>query len=222
MKKIPIIFIFSALSAICNAQSSYQYGIIPSINLHKKIPGNWATNFKLESRQSIFNQELKYDYLLTEVSLVVTKRIATNITVGGGYLLRAVDDKFKNRAIQQISFSKKYPGLRMAHRIMTDQTFEKNENTELRLRYRISSEIPLEGQSIDVKEFYLKINNEYLNSLQGVDYDLEVRGVALLGYSVSALNDVEIGIDYRLDSFVSGNPRNRTWLSINFFHSLGK
>lgn len=105
---------------------------------------------------------------------------------------------------------------------MTDQTFEKNENTEFRLRYRISSEIPLEGQSIDVNEFYLKINNEYLNSLQGVDYDLEVRGVVLLGYSVSALNDVEIGIDYRLDSFVSGNPRNRTWLSINFFHSLGK
>lgn len=222
MKKIPIIFIFCALSAISNAQSSYQYGIIPSINLHKKIPGNWATNFKIESRQSIYKQVLKYDYLLTDVSLIVTKRIATNITVGGGYLLRAEDDKFKNRTIQQISFSKKYPGFRMAHRIMTDQTFEKNENTELRLRYRISSEIPLEGQSIDVKEFYLKINNEYLNSLQGVDYDLEVRGVVLLGYSVSALNDVEIGIDYRLDSFVSGNPRNRTWLSINFFHSLGK
>ncbi|MDD4761230.1 hypothetical protein A9168_02970 [Macellibacteroides sp. HH-ZS] len=222
MKKIPIIFIFCALSAISNAQSSYQYGIIPSINLHKKIPGNWSTNFKLESRQSIYKQDFKYEYLLTDLSLIVTKRIATNITVGGGYLLRIEDDKFKNRAIQQIGFSKKFPSFRMAHRIMTDQTFEKNENTEFRLRYRISSEIPLEGQSIDVNEFYLKINNEYLNSLQGVDYDLEVRGVVLLGYSVSALNDVEIGIDYRLDSFVSGNPRNRTWLSINFFHSLGK
>lgn len=86
--------------------------------------------------------------------------------------------KFKNRAIQQISFSKKYPCFRIAHRIMTDQTFEnneKNENTELRLHYRISSEIPLEGQSIDVKKFYVKTNNEYLNSLQGVDYYLEVR-----------------------------------------------
>lgn len=164
---------------------------------------------------------MKYDYLLTDVSLVVTKRIAANITVGGGYLIRAEDDVFKNRAIQQISFSKKYPGFRMAHRIMTDQTFEKNENPELRLRYRISSEIPLEGQSIDVNEFYLKINNEYLNSWQRDDYDLEIRWVALFGYAVSPLNDLEMGIDYRLDSFINGNSRNRIWLSINFFHSLG-
>lgn len=159
--------------------------------------------------------------MLTDVSLVVTKRIAANITLGGGYLIRAEEDAFKNRAIQQISFSKKYPGFRMAHRIMTDQTFEKNENPEFRLRYRISSEIPLEGQSIDVNEFYLKINNEYLNSWQGNDYDMEIRWVALFVYSISPLNDLEMGIDYRLDTFINGNSRNRIWLSINFFHSLG-
>ncbi|MPL97698.1 hypothetical protein SDC9_43891 [bioreactor metagenome] len=210
----------SAMSVYCNAQSSFQYGIIPSINIIKKFPKNWSANFKAESRQSIYNQKLKYDYLLTDFSLVVTKRIAANTTVGGGYLLRAEDGEFENRTIQQISFSKKYSGFRMAHRVMTDQTFAKNSKPELRLRYRISSEIPLEGQSLDVKEFYLKINNEYLNSWQGDEYDLEIRGVALLGYSVSTVNDLEIGVDYRLDSFIDGDPRNRIWLSINFFHSL--
>jgi len=210
------------MTAISNAQSSYQYGIIPSINLIKKFPRNWSANFKVESRQSLYNHELKYEYLLTDGSLVVTKRIASNITVGGGYLIRAEDDELKNRAIQQISFGKKYPGFRMAHRVMTDQTFEKNNKAEFRLRYRISSEIPLEGQSLDVKEFYLKINNEYLNSWEGDDYDMEIRWVALLGYSVSPVNDLEIGLDYRLDSFIEGNSRNRIWLSINIFHSLGK
>ena len=220
MKKNLLIFMLSAMSVYCNAQSSFQYGIIPSINIIKKFPKNWSANFKAESRQSIYNQKLKYDYLLTDFSLVVTKRIAANTTVGGGYLLRAEDGEFENRTIQQISFSKKYSGFRMAHRVMTDQTFAKNSKPELRLRYRISSEIPLEGQSLDVKEFYLKINNEYLNSWQGDEYDLEIRGVALLGYSVSTVNDLEIGIDYRLDSFIDGDPRNRIWLSINFFHSL--
>jgi len=220
MKKNLLIFMLSAMSVYCNAQSSFQYGIIPSINIIKKFPKNWSANFKAESRQSIYNQKLKYDYLLTDFSLVVTKRIAANTTVGGGYLLRAEDGEFENRTIQQISFSKKYSGFRMAHRVMTDQTFAKNSKPELRLRYRISSEIPLEGQSLDVKEFYLKINNEYLNSWQGHEYDLEIRGVALLGYSVSSVNDLEIGIDYRLDSFIDGDPRNRIWLSINFFHSL--
>jgi len=220
MKKILLLFILSAMSVYCNAQSSFQYGIIPSINIIKKFPKNWSANFKAESRQSIYNQELKYDYLLTDLSLVVTKRIAANTTVGGGYLLRTEDGEFENRTIQQISFSKKYSGFRMAHRVMTDQTFAKNSKPELRLRYRISSEIPLEGQSLDVKEFYLKINNEYLNSWQGGDYDMEIRGVVLLGYSVSQANDLEIGIDYRLNSFINGDPRNRIWLSINFFHSL--
>ncbi|MBS4062776.1 MAG: DUF2490 domain-containing protein [Rikenellaceae bacterium] len=220
MKKNLLIFMLSAMSVYCNAQSSFQYGIIPSINIIKKFPKNWSANFKAESRQSIYNQKLKYDYLLTDFSLVVTKRIAANTTVGGGYLLRAEDGEFENRTIQQISFSKKYSGFRMAHRVMTDQTFAKNSKPELRLRYRISSEIPLEGQSLDVKEFYLKINNEYLNSWQGDEYDLEIRGVALLGYSVSTVNDLEIGVDYRLDSFIDGDPRNRIWLSINFFHSL--
>lgn len=221
MKKNLLIFILSAMSVYCNAQSSFQYGMIPSINIIKKFPKNWSANFKAESRQSIYNQELKYDYLLTDFSLVVTKRIAANTTVGGGYLLRAEDGEFENRTIQQISFSKKYSGFRMAHRVMTDQTFANNSKLELRLRYRISSEIPLEGQSLDVKEFYLKINNEYLNSWQGDEYELEIRGVALLGYSVSSVNDLEIGIDYRLDSFIDGDSRNRIWLSINFFHSLG-
>jgi hypothetical protein len=222
MKKILVLFILLAMSAICNAQGSYRYGIIPSINILTKFPRNWSASVKLESRQSLYNQELKYDYLLTDLSMVVTKRIATNITIGAGYLIRFEGGESENRAIQQISFGKKYPGFRIAHRVMTDQTFEKNSKPELRLRYRISSEIPLEGQSLDVKEFYLKVNNEYLNSWQDNDYDLEIRWVALLGYSISSLNDLEMGIDYRLDSFINGNSRNRFWLSINFFHSLGK
>jgi hypothetical protein len=78
----------------------------------------------------------------------------------------------------------------------------------------------LEGESIDVKEYYLKINNEYLNSWQKSDYDLEIRLGALIGYSISSINDLEIGIDYRSDSFINGNRRERIWLSINFFHSL--
>lgn len=222
MKKILILIFLSAMSVICYAQNSYQYGIMPSINLQKKFPRNWSANFKVESRQSFYNQELKYKYLLTDLSLLATKRVAPNITVGGGYLLRAEVDKIKNRAVQQISFGKKYSGFRMSHRIVTDQTFEKDNETEFRLRYRVSSEIPLEGQSIDVKEFYLKLNNEYLNSWQKKDYDMEIRLVALLGYSISPSNDLEIGTDYRLDSFINGDSRNRIWLSINLFHSLGK
>jgi hypothetical protein len=220
MKKLLILVFLSAISVLCYAQSTYQYGIMPSVNLQKKFPKSWSANAKIESRQSLYNKELKYNYLLTDIGLVITKRIAPDITLGGGYLLRAEVDTYKNRAVQQISYGKKYSGWRMSHRIVTDQTFEKNNDTEFRLRYRISSEIPLSGQSPDVKEFYLKLSNEYLNSWQKDEYDLEIRWAALLGYSITPVNDLEIGFDYRLDSFIYGDPRNRIWLSINFFHLL--
>jgi len=90
----------------------------------------------------------------------------------------------------------------------------------LALSFVDSFEIPREGQSIDVNEIYLNINNEYLNSRQGNDYYMEIRWVALFGYSISPLNDLEVGIDYRLDSFINGNSTNRIWLSLNFFHFL--
>ncbi len=63
--------------------------------------------------------------------------------------------------------------------------------------------------------------NEYLNSWQGNDYDIEIRWVALFGYSASPLNDLEMGTDYRLDSFINENSGNRIWLSLNIFHLLG-
>ncbi len=222
MKKISISIIFITISTINFAQTSYEYGILPSLNLRKNFPANWTALFKIESRQSLFNQELQYNYLLTDISLVTTKRITPNISVGGGYLLRVDGDDFYNRTIQQISYSKKYTDFRIGHRILTDQTFGNNEPTEYRVRYRISAEIPLQGQSIDVNEFYLKTSNEYLNSWENREYDLEIRLLGLIGYTLSSKNDLEIGIDYRANSFIDGSPRNRFWLSMNFFHLLGK
>lgn len=222
MKRILFFLLFIAISVFGNAQIANQYGILPSINLNMKFPKNWSGNVKVESRQSIYNQEFGFDYLLTDISFILTKRIATNTSAGMGYLMRVEDGEIKNRAIQQISLVKKYNNFRLAHRFMADQTFEQNDDMEFRLRYRLSSEIPLEGQSLDVNEFYLKVNNEYLNSFQGNVYDLEVRAVALIGYSLSPLNNFEIGADYRVDSFINANPRNRFWLCINFFQTIGK
>lgn len=44
-------------------------------------------------------------------------------------------------------------------------------------RKSIEAKFKLNGQSADIKEFYLKISNEYLNSLQNGDYDIEIRQV---------------------------------------------
>ena len=42
------------------------------------------------------------------------------------------------------------------------QTFEDGEKPVFRTRYRFGSEFSLDGQEVDPKEWYLKINNEYI------------------------------------------------------------
>ncbi|MFZ6052050.1 DUF2490 domain-containing protein [Halocola ammonii] len=221
MKIHRFLFLFSLLLPfLAQSQSSDQAGILPSININKKLPKDWSVNFKTESRQSLFQEEFNYDYLLTDISLAGAKKIGINTTVAAGYLLRVTDSGIVNRTIQQLSSVKRYPAFRVAHRISTDQTFEENDDTEFRFRYRASAEIPLNGESLDPGEYFLKINNEYLNSFQGNDYDLEIRGVGLLGFAVSAKSKLECGLDYRLDSFLNSAPRHRYWLSLNFYQSI--
>lgn len=202
------------------AQSTFELGFLPSININKKLPNDWALNFKTESRQSLFKDDFIYDYLLTDVSLVASKKIGMNTSIALGYLIRNEGNEFENRTIQQIVFIKRHASFILSHRILADQTFKKNENTEYRLRYRISSEIPIQGRTLDPKEFFVKMSNEFLNSMHNKDYDLEIRGAAFLGYVTTPSSKIELGADYRVDSFIYGKSRNRLWVGLNIYLSI--
>lgn len=209
-----------AFSLPVMSQPTYQFGLMPSLNLSKKLPKDWSLNFKAESRQAIFNEVFDYEYQLTDISIIAAKRVSIRTSLGGGYLMRIDDEGVKNRTIQQVSIVTPLPFFRVSHRFRADQTFKRNYDTEFRFRYRISAEIPFEGQSVDPREFYLKLNNEYLNSIQLREYDLEIRAAAFLGFALSPDSEIELGIDYRMDSFLAGFSRNRIWLGIGFYHSL--
>ncbi len=224
------LFLLSTLlilsSHLGSAQSSYQIGLLPSININKKLPNDFSLNFKTESRQELksgfFNKpnDFNYKYELTDFSIITAKKIAINKSITIGYLLRIRENNVINRSIQQFITTKNYSGFKIAHRISTDQTFEKGEETEFRIRYRFSSEIALNGLSVDPKEFYLKFNNEYLNSWQGGDYDFEIRIVPFVGYVFSSSKKLELGLDYRMDSFIKDSSRNRFWIGVNWFQSI--
>lgn len=203
------------------AQGNNQFGLLPSFNLNLKLPRDWALNFKAESRQSIREgDDFDYEYLLTDLSMAGAKKIGVNTRLVIGYLMRLEDEGTQNRTIQQLNIVKRYVNVNLAHRIAADQTFADEEAVEWRLRYRLSVEIPLGGQSLDVHEFFIKANHEYLNSLQGEKYDLEIRGVGFIGYVTSPVSKLELGLDYRIDSFINGRARNRFWLALNVYQSI--
>lgn len=222
---ILVCMIFS-VSGFSFAQTAYQLGLLPSLNINKRFSRDWSLNFKAESRQQLLSFKkgdaavFDYEYLLTDISLTAGKRISSRGTLSGGYLVRIDGSEVKHRLIQQLSLARRYPGFSLSHRFATDQTFSKNEETEIRLRYRLSSEVALQGETLDPKEFFLKISHEYLNSFQGSDYDLEIRTASLLGYALSKADKFEIGIEHRADKFFGDSRRNRFWIAINFFHSI--
>jgi len=206
-----------------SAQSTYQFGALPSLNLNRKLKNDWSINTKIESRQLLQSGEFNgsadksYKYVLTDISLISAKKVGLNSRIAGGYLIRVREGELVHRFIQQYIIVQRLNGFRLAHRFLGDQTFSKNENPEFRFRYRITSEIPLNGEAVDPGEFYLKINNEYLNSFQDADYDLEIRLVPLLGYDINNNNKIELGLDYRVNSFLNNNSRHSFWISFNFF-----
>ncbi len=198
-------------------------GLLPSLNLNSKLKNDWSINTKIESRQllqsGIINVDVdkEYQYVLTDFSLILAKKVGLNSRIAAGYLLRFEEGELIQRFIQQYAIVQRMPGFRLAHRFVSDQTFSESEKPELRLRYRITSEMPLNGESVDPGEFYLKINHEYLNSFQGLQYDLEIRLIPFIGYDLNDRFKIETGLDYRVDSFLDNNTRHSFWLSLNFF-----
>ena len=72
----------------------------------------------------------------------------------------------------------------------------------------------------DSKEFYFKLNNEYLFSVNGKETDLKLRLIPSSGYSFKDNNKFEIGNDYRLNEFISGVFGNQFWLYLCWFLSV--
>jgi hypothetical protein len=135
-------------------------------------------------------------------------------------MMRVEPEGIANRTIQQINFIVRKVDFKLAHRISCDQTFENGQSTEYRFRYRLSSEIPFSGQTLDVKEFFIKLSNEYLNSFLEGAYDLEIRGLGFVGYMLSPNTKLELGLDYRIDSFLNESTRQRFWTSFNVYLSI--
>lgn len=183
---------------------------------------NWQLNFRLESRnifsEGVFGAESTRGFSneLNDLSALVTRRIRLTNAVTTGFLLRWRENKAVYRTIQQYSIAKLASNYRMSHRFAMDQTFS-SDDFEWRFRYRIAFELPLQGHSVDIGEWYLKLSNEYLNGFSRSEYDLEIRLVPILGYKLKDTSKLEFGLDYRLDRFFKNAPRHRLWQVLSWY-----
>ena len=222
--RIPITFIGLFLYQLSCAQSNLEVGSLPAINFNSDLSNGYKLNFKWESRQVVESQTEtstnRVSFVLSDFSGIVSKKVGLNSSIAGGYLIRFEGDAIAHRTIQQFTFVRRFTGFRLGQRFASDQTFGKEEDFSLRLRYRLTGEFPLSGQEVDNKEFYLKVNNEYLNAFESNSYDLEIRLVPSLGYLFTDKNKLEAGLDYRIDSFLNGTAVSNLWFAVSWYIKL--
>jgi hypothetical protein len=218
---IYIISIWLAIPWKVNAQENFQLGLLPVVNLNVRLNDVYKLNVKTETRQIFYQEEeTTWQHGLVDFAMVFSRKTGLNNTLAGGYLFRIRDGNTIHRAIQQFTINQRLPSFRLAHRFSTDQTFEASEDIAFRLRYRLSTQLPFSGQSVDAREFYLKINNEYLSAFEGDAYDLEVRLVVAVGYQFNDNNKVEMGTDNRFDSFIDNALRSRSWINMSWYYAI--
>ncbi|WP_299546881.1 DUF2490 domain-containing protein [Seonamhaeicola sp.] len=211
-----------------HSQEIYQFGLLPNISLSDELGEHWRLSSSIESRQILkegaFHQpkNFGYQYLLTDVTTIFSKKVNNTSSYGGGYLLRLEDRRIMHRFIQQVLFKTTYRTFKLSHRFRTDQSFEHSDVPEFRFRYRLSMEFPLNGKVLNLKEFYFRLNSEGLNKFKS-GYSLETRLVPLLGYTISKKQRFEFGLDYRMGSLLSRDQTNhKFWLKFNYYCKLEK
>lgn len=208
-----------------SSQSTFRSGLLPHVNISVSPGVKWKFNTKVETRQTFIRSledhtDVAFLYDRTDIALLITRRTGTGTSLSGGYQIRLQNAKPEHRLIQQYAFSSAGGVFRVAHRIAADQTFVSGENPQLRFRYRISAELPLNGQSTDPGEWYLKLNQETLPALQSSDFSLELRALAAFGMLLTDSKKIEFGIDYRLSEFIENEPQHAAWLSLGSFLSF--
>ncbi len=210
---------------LCFAQN--RFGTTPQINAEFDISQFVSIDAKIQNRFLLYQNPLEessnrsgFDH--TGIQFVATAKKGFLKNFGAGYLFRwdNSDGRFVHRIIEQYTTEQQLDVVQLEHRIRADQTFQREEGAKYRFRYSIGVEQPLNGITIDPKEYYLALDNEYVGSFQDGTGHVEIRFSSALGYNISKDDQLEAGLDYRASNLMERDAINTLWLNIGWRHSF--
>jgi hypothetical protein len=206
---ISIIILFCVVSA---RAIDPNYGFSPSFTVSYSPIENWQLTSKIEMIHVSPNNRLGelttlnnyYDEIDYQIHLVRRINPFWKISIGyqHGFVNGGLND---HQMIQQISNVYKGAGFRLGHRFRGDQMFKTNSGAEFRLRYRLSIEKPLNGQTLDAGEMYFLASNEPMIRFTSEVERLENRLYVSAGKYFSNKQKFEMGIEHRL---INNAPSN--------------
>ena len=136
------------------------------------------------------------------------------------YAIRVKEKGIESVFMQQISSVNQFEGFRLGHRVELREYLD-SEGIDYQLRYRLNAEFAISGQDVNYRELYFKPGTTIIYAFSNVENDLEFRISSYLGIQLTHGNKCEIGFDSRLNKFLAGSGRSRTFLVLAWYKSFG-
>ncbi|MDX1651582.1 MAG: DUF2490 domain-containing protein [Brumimicrobium sp.] len=203
-----------------------QGGLFPEMGLNIPLSQRWKYTAKIESQHGLYrntvpeDERINYYHYRTDFQSFLEVKLTARIKAAAGYQYRIEDGGNNHRSIQQITWLNTFRTFRVGSRLRADQRFSPDISPEFRLRYRASSDIPLEGEKLDDGEKYVLLSLEFIPAIQGGEFTLENRLVAGIGHYFDRSKKLEFTLDYRTDPYFPNVNRHRIWCKFSFYWSL--
>lgn len=211
MRKLLVaLLIVSALRVHAQNQKLVFYGVLPAFSqtgrISNKMDYNFFASTTIDAFKSIqYNIEYPAKDLQLYIQPSIIYKFSPAFNVAGSYTYQrnnplTGDYSNEHRLWQQCIFGQSVNKTRITHRLRFEERFIENRATgeypfSTRLRYQLGFNIPLQGKTLDVKEFYLNAYNEFYFSLTGAKNATYSENWTYggIGYKLSDISRFEVG-----------------------------
>jgi hypothetical protein len=208
MKKI--LFIIFFYQTFVFSQNLTFYGVLPVINQTGRISQKFNYNLfvsttidAFKSLQNNTNYPAKDLQLYLQPSIIYLASPSLNFAASYTYQRNnPITPDFTNehRLWQQMIYSFPVGTGRLTNRFRLEERFIQSKNTAphtlaTRVRYQLGLNMPLQGKTLDEKEFYLNTYNEFYFSLTGTKNATFSENWSYLGigYNLGKMGRIELG-----------------------------
>jgi hypothetical protein len=227
MKFVLTLFLVFTSTILFSQRAAVLMGTIPEIAFSYRLNDRIKFNSKIESFHGFLSrlddERYRWSHFHRGVNIQAfgSYRLDPFQSIAIGYQYGVEFDEFdSHRLIQQYSIVRKPLNIKFGHRFRSDQTFYRDETWMLRLRYRLSAEIPMQGQTIDQGEFYMVVSEEVLYALQSGESAFQNRLIGSVGHFFPNNDKLQLGLEYRL-GFARIITAHGLWLRVSWFINLG-
>lgn len=166
-----------------------------------------------------------WDLIFYEIDHFSTANLnsAIRASVGFKYRFAEIFDAkapYENRISEMINWNHTKTSIRLASILRLEQRFFNGNIFFHRYRYRLSADLPLSGSSLDIREFFLVLDNEVLfEASENSRNTWENRINVSLGYLISRASKIQLSVVQRFED-LNIKTNQRTFIATNLFFSL--